>query len=370
MRSSLPGKEKYPFRPAADDEQIIVTVRDTGLGIPTNEQEAIFDEFRQSDRTARRGYGGLGLGLAICKRLVELHGGKITVQSTGEEDAGSTFYFTIPVAADRGQPLIQPQANHELPQALLLINDQVNGQAIEAHLHQQGIPLQVIPVNQTTDWLSYAVIAPPDMIILDQGLAVERGWEIVKLLKETPATRNIPVIFFALIDNGQGSSMLELNYLTKPVASSQLAEMLAAQGLLNGPVSNGKDKAILVVDDDFETLQLHSRMVAAHLPSYQILQAQDGREALQIIQQEKPNLVLLDLMMPEIDGMTVLDVMRQDEKTRQHPCCRPDWASAYRRRYAPAQPGYGNGFRKRVVYQSGDAGTHYGGLEPQAVGWD
>ncbi len=312
-------KGKISLFARSEDEHIVVTVHDTGLGIPTNEQEAIFDEFRQSDRTARRGYGGLGLGLAICKRLVELHGGKIAVQSTGEEGAGSTFYFTIPVARDREQHLIPPQARRGFTQALLLINDQAHGQAIEAYLNQQGIPLQAIPVSQTSDWLSYAVMTPPEMIILDQGLAVERGWEIVKLLKETPATRNIPVIFFNLIDNGQGSSILELNYLTKPVASSQMAEMLAAQGLLNEPVSNGKDKAILVVDDDFETLQLHSRMVAAHLPSYRILQAQDGREALQIIQQEKPNLVLLDLMMPEIDGMTVLEVMREDEKTRGIP---------------------------------------------------
>jgi YesN/AraC family two-component response regulator len=157
------------------------------------------------------------------------------------------------------------------------------------------------------------------MIILDQGMAVERGWEIVKLLKETPATQNIPIIFFNLAENGQGSSMLDLNYLIKPLGSNQLSEMLAMQGMLNEPGSNGKDKTILVVDDDFETLQLHSRMVASQLPSYRVMQAQNGREALQIIQQEKPNLVLLDLMMPEIDGMTVLEEMREDEKIRSIP---------------------------------------------------
>jgi signal transduction histidine kinase/DNA-binding response OmpR family regulator/ABC-type sugar transport system substrate-binding protein len=312
-------KGKISLFAEAEDGQILITVRDTGLGIPVNEQEAIFDEFRQSERTAARGYGGLGLGLAICRRLVELHGGKIQVQSTGEEGSGSTFFFTIPVTGNREQNDVSLLASHEFTQALLLTDDSSSGRAIEAYLSQQGITAQAFPVNQTTDWLSYVVIAPPNIIILDQGLAVERGWEIVKLLKETPATQNIPIIFFNLAENGQSSSMLDLNYLTKPLGSNQLAEMLAIQGMLNEPGSKEAGKTILVVDDDFETLQLHSRMVASQLPSYRIMQALDGREALQIIQRHKPNLVVLDLMMPEIDGLTVLKVMRQDENTRNIP---------------------------------------------------
>jgi signal transduction histidine kinase/DNA-binding LacI/PurR family transcriptional regulator len=135
-------KGKISLFAFAEDEQIIVSVRDTGLGIPPNEQEAIFDEFRQSDRTAARGYGGLGLGLAICKRLVEMHGGKIYVQSTGEEGAGSSFSFTIPVSGKRVQPRSTPQTSHSLTQVLLLAKDPADDQAIEQYLHQQGITSQ------------------------------------------------------------------------------------------------------------------------------------------------------------------------------------------------------------------------------------
>ena len=81
----------------AGKQQVVVAVTDSGMGIPSDEQEFIFDEFRQSERAARRGYGGMGLGLAISRRLVALHGGKIGVLSTGADGAGSTFYFTLPV---------------------------------------------------------------------------------------------------------------------------------------------------------------------------------------------------------------------------------------------------------------------------------
>jgi signal transduction histidine kinase len=93
------ARGEVSLRIEADDETATVTVRDSGLGIPPEEQQTIFDEFRRSERSITRGYGGLGLGLAICRRLVELHGGTIGVESSGQEGAGSTFYFTLPVVA-------------------------------------------------------------------------------------------------------------------------------------------------------------------------------------------------------------------------------------------------------------------------------
>ena len=312
-------KGKISLTAQEENGRIVITVRDTGLGIPLNEQEAIFDEFRQSDRTAARGYGGLGLGLAICKRLVELHGGRIYAQSSGDEGAGSTFYFSIPVLREQATLPLPSGTTQGLIQALLLVKDPHNGQMIQDRLHQQGIQVQAYLVDQSTDWLAWLLVSPPDMIVLDLELTAEHGWEIMKLIKENPATQNVPVVFFNLTSNGQGSSMLELNYLTKPLGTTQLAEMLVSQGLANEKGSNGKDKAILIVDDDFETLELHSRMVAAQLPFYHILQARNGREALQIIQQKKPILVLLDLMMPEMDGISVLEAMRDDERTRGIP---------------------------------------------------
>lgn len=302
-----------------ENGNVVITVQDTGLGIPPDEQELIFNEFRQSERTAARGYGGLGLGLAICKRLVELHGGKIYVQSSGEEDAGSTFYFTIPVLKDQADRFLPPEKIHAPAQILLLVNDLQYGEKLQAQLQMQGLTAQPCLVDQSSDWLAWLIMSPPDLILLDLELTAKRGWEIMRMLKETPATQNVPVVFVNLSDNGQTSSMLELNYLTKPIGSGQLAEMLAVQGLTRASNSSHKNRAILIVDDDLETLQLHSRMVASQLPDFRILQASNGREALQTLQQEKPALVLLDLMMPEVNGFSVLEAMREDERTRSIP---------------------------------------------------
>ena len=205
----------------AKDGFLTVGIHDTGLGISEDEQDLIFDEFRQSDRTTARGFGGLGLGLAICKRLVEMHGGEIGVYSSGEEGEGSTFYFTLPTK--------------ERPVALA----------------PGGIPL--------------------------------------------------------------------IDYLTKPIGTAELAETLTAQGLLDKDGKNGAEKKILIVDDEPGILNLHTRIVQAQSPDYQVLQARSGLEALKIIREERPDLVLLDLMMPEVDGYAVLDAMRSEELSRDTP---------------------------------------------------
>jgi signal transduction histidine kinase/AraC-like DNA-binding protein len=186
---------------------VTIDVQDTGLGIPIEDQEAIFDEFRQSERTASRGYGGLGLGLAICKRLVEMHGGEIRVHSTGEENGGSTFYLTLPT----------------------------------------------------------------------------------------------------------------MDYLTELVGTTELVGVMLDHRLL-GSGGRGKiEKQILIVDDEPAVLDVHARIIETHLPDCRVLQAQNGHEALAIIRQERPDLVLLDLMMPGLDGFGVLEAMRAEKVSREIP---------------------------------------------------
>jgi signal transduction histidine kinase len=140
----------------AGDERVTVSVQDTGLGIPPDEQEAIFDEFRQSERTAARGYGGLGLGLAICKRLVELHGGEIGVRSSGEEGGGSTFYFSLPAM------MVFP-APSEAYQVWLLTKDAQGGSLVRDHLARQGLEVMVCQVSgeDERDWLTALAAGAP-----------------------------------------------------------------------------------------------------------------------------------------------------------------------------------------------------------------
>jgi AraC-like DNA-binding protein len=300
-----------------EDERVIVSVQDTGLGIPLEEQEAIFDEFRQSERTAARGYGGLGLGLAICKRLVELHGGEIGVRSSGEKGGGSTFYFTLPVMARQTAFLDAEGPLAEMRQVLLLVKDIHGGDLLRDHLMQQGLEVTVHQVGEEdeADWLTWILAGAPEAVVLDREAASERGWKILKVLKGNPATRRVPVLFYAFAGDSGSGSMLEIDCLTKPMGTAELAEALAGKGLLDGEA----EKKILVVDDELGILEMHARVVESQSPNYRVLRARNGREALAVIREEHPDLVLLDLMMPELDGFGVLEVMREEEMSRNIP---------------------------------------------------
>jgi signal transduction histidine kinase/DNA-binding response OmpR family regulator len=305
----------------AENDKVRISVSDTGLGIPTNEQNLIFDEFRQSTRTSARGFGGLGLGLAICQRLVEKHGGEIGVCSSGEEGQGSTFYFTLPrldvlPAAPAQVGEILPA---EMRQILLLVKDAAGGEQLKGHLSSQGLKVDLHAEDETADWMSWLLPTLPDAVILDLGLTQERGWEILRVLKENSATRNLPVLFYSLTGDQSSGAMLEMDYMTKPIASSDLAKALAAQGLSAEGGLAGAQKSILIVDDDPNILDLHVRLVKSQSPTYRILKASNGREALNLVRQEHPDLVLLDLIMPEMDGFAVLEAMRAEDLTRKIP---------------------------------------------------
>lgn len=293
----------------ADADWVEVAVQDTGLGISPAEQAWIFDEFRQSERTAARGYGGLGLGLAICKRLVELHNGEIGVRSSGEEGDGSTFYFRLPIFKDA-----QPTAAAQQHTVLLLTRQPETSQPILARLQRAGFTVEQQNVDAIPDWLSNLLVAPPGAVILDEHLAVEYGWELLKVFKGNPQTSNIPVLFYALDDEKNLGTVLALDYLMKPVSAGELVQALARQ---EWPESEQDEKIILVVDDDPGLLEMNVRLVQEQYPRQRVLKAHDGRAALEILRQNRVHLVLLDLMMPEVDGFGVLEQMRAWESTRE-----------------------------------------------------
>jgi DNA-binding response OmpR family regulator len=199
------------------------------------------------------------------------------------------------------------------------VKDASGGEQLKAHLTGQGLKVELHAENETADWLSWLLPSLPDAVILDLGLTQERGWEILRVLKENPATRNLPVLFYSLTGDQSSGAMLEMDYMTKPIASSDLAKALAAQGFSEEGEPAAAEKLILVVDDDPFILELHARLVKSQLPTYRILMANNGRAALTLIHQEHPDLVLLDLMMPEMDGFAVLEAMRAEESARKIP---------------------------------------------------
>jgi CheY-like chemotaxis protein len=295
---------------------LTISVRDTGLGISPEEQVLIFDEFRQSERTTARGYGGLGLGLAICKLLVEMHQGTIGVHSTGEEGRGAEFYFTLPV--------MERDATGESDTAacdhvLLLTEDVTQGQRLEEHLAYKGVDIVMHAVDAETDWRTLLCGGAPDAVILDQAVTAAHGWNILRTLKEYPHTRDVPVLCYTLSGDGGKGALLPLDFMMKPLGKTQLAEMLLGQGLLDPQGDAPEARKILIVDDDPNILAMHTRMVQAQSPHYYVLQAHNGREALDILQREQPDLVLLDLMMPELDGFGVLEAMRENPLTQRIP---------------------------------------------------
>ena len=293
--------------------RVLVAVSDTGMGIPSAEQELIFDEFRQTERSAQRGYGGMGLGLAISKRLVEMHGGQIGILSSGADGTGSTFYFTLPVF-EPVEKATSPRSGRA-GAVLLLAEQAASGARLHEHLARRGYEVEVLVVGSEPDWLSQVLAAPPGAIVLDMEPAAERGWELMQALKLNPDTCDIPVVFYALADQGSMGNLLVLDYLTKPVSEQDLAQALDRSVL----APNGKRTTILVVEDEPAIQDLHARIIRAHVQGCRIIRANNGAEALAVMAATVPDLVLLDLMMPQIDGFTVLERMRDDRRTRSVP---------------------------------------------------
>ncbi len=300
---------------------ITVAVIDTGLSVPLPEQKVIFDEFRQSERTVARGFGGLGIGLAICRQIVEMHGGLIGVQSSGEENSGSTFYFTLPALPDI------PEQIQDTSQLVLILTEQAKDDLLQQYLEQQGFEAQILDIIQNPDWMDRISSSQsgkilnekPAVLVLDLP-AARRSWEIMDALKKQPATQDIPIILYSLLQEQDGGSMLSLDYLAKPVAAANLSQALQRYGLLsNQGWLDSDQRTVLIVDDDPEILNLHTRLLEEHIPSCQIQRASNGREALERMQTNQPALVLLDLAMPELDGMAVLKAMQEDKRLRGIP---------------------------------------------------
>ncbi|MBN1887502.1 MAG: substrate-binding domain-containing protein [Thermoflexales bacterium] len=306
------------LRVEVEDKAVRVSISDTGLGVAPEEQELIFDEFRQSERTTSLGYGGIGLGLPVCKRLVEMHGGEIGVHSSGEEGSGSTFYFTLPVMTSV-VPLSKAEALlAEYEYVVMLVAGPVGDyEHLHRHLMDRGFRVKILEIDRDANWLGRLAASPASAILLDQVSASRRGGEALRLLKRNPATRHIPILFYALAYEEDAGALLEVDYLTKPVATAELSQALKRHGVSAQAAQEAR--TILVVDDDPPVLDMFVRIVHKHAASHRVLTASNGVEALDLIRRELPDLVLLDLRLPQMNGFQVLETMRTEELSRDIP---------------------------------------------------
>jgi signal transduction histidine kinase/CheY-like chemotaxis protein len=298
---------------SVEDQQVVVSVSDTGIGIPPGEQNVIFHEFYRSERTIQSGYGGLGLGLAISKQLVEQHGGSIGVRSPGDLGSGSTFFFDLPIAstATLQADLYTPLA--AAGNSVMVLTERADpADRLCTYLRDRGFDIRICCMDEQTDWLSDVTAAPPAALIMGNRLAMREGWAIMGMLKRQPVTEHIPVLAYSLDTENDRGEFLELNYSQKPLRPEQLADELTRYC----QPKTGQ-RTVLVVDDDPSILDLHSRMVKQI--GCQAIIAHNGREALNAIERNRPDLILLDLMMPEMDGFAVLDTLRKNETMRNIP---------------------------------------------------
>jgi signal transduction histidine kinase/CheY-like chemotaxis protein len=295
-------------------DELVIAVSDTGVGIPTREHTTIFDEFHQSDRTSSRGFGGMGLGLAVSRRLVESHGGQIGVLSPRTDGAGSTVYFSLPAMAWPGDK--DTQAQDRSGTVLVLAEQASEDSPMADHLRGRGYQVELVNVDTTRNWLAQLVVSQPGAVVLDFEPGIDRGWELMQVLRENLPTQDIPVVLYTLSEETDHGAMLELDYLIKPVSAPVLARTLERQGIV---IEDAGACTLLVVDDDPGILDLHVRLLEKLAPGCHIIKARDGREALKVMEKTQVDLVLLDLMMPFVNGFEVLQTMRKQEATRQIP---------------------------------------------------
>jgi signal transduction histidine kinase/DNA-binding LacI/PurR family transcriptional regulator/AraC-like DNA-binding protein len=300
------------------DHEITVAVSDTGLGIPQSDQGTIFDEFRQSERTSARGYGGMGLGLAITRRLVELHGGQINLISSGEEGGGSTFYFTLPIPEDAGDAHTETEKAESSEQILVIAEDRAAGEKLIRRLLSNGFCVRQVQIDVGDDWQAHVLAEPCRAIILNCAPKAEWGLALLRRLRSHPIKRNLPVIFFDLDLTQDRGAFLDLDVASKPLGVESIVRALRQHGL-DQNASLARAPVILVVDDEGETLRLHTHLLREHLPHVEVVEASDGRAALALMLHRPPDLVLLDLMMPELDGFGVLEAMQMHGTLRAVP---------------------------------------------------
>ncbi len=292
----------------SERSMVRVDVRDTGIGLSAEEQAQLFTKFFRARNQTTEEVGGTGLGLAITRSLVEMHGGKIIVFSAPGQ--GSTFSFTLPTVQGplerQTRPLPTLAGGH-----ILVVDDEPDiANLIRRYLKRAGYQVHI--AHNATDALRIAQTEHPDLITLDIMLPDTDGLTVLEWLKNDHTTADIPVILLSIVDDGgRGKFLGAIDYLRKPISESTLLEHV------NLILAEDRAHLILVADADADIRGL----IAGNLrrAGYQVIEASNGSEAVALAQSEHPGLALIDIRMPDMDGIAALRVLRADPATRGIP---------------------------------------------------
>jgi GAF domain-containing protein/CheY-like chemotaxis protein len=290
-------------------DELVFSVHDTGIGMTPEQLARLFEAFSQADAATTRRYGGTGLGLALSRRLCRMMGGDVTVES--EAGHGSTFTIRLPIEVREAVEEVTVPAERVVPDTVgtvLVIDDEpVVRELMQRFLIKEGF--RVVIASGGEEGLRQARDIRPDAITLDVMMPGMDGWAVLSALKADPDLADIPVIMLTIVDDRNlGYALGASDYLTKPIDRERLVSVLDKYR---------RDLPVLVVDDDAGVRQLLRRMLEP--AGYTVVEAENGRVALQRVRDVVPSVVLLDLMMPEMDGFEFVTEFRRHEPWRAIP---------------------------------------------------
>jgi PAS domain S-box-containing protein len=289
-------------------------VSDTGIGMTPDQVAKLFQPFTQADASMTRKYGGTGLGLAIARRFAEMMGGTIQLEST--PGAGSTFTLWLPASVNAAPAEPAAPAEAVPPEAagagtVLVIDDEAaSRENLGRFLAAEGF--RALTAADGAAGLRLARQVHPDIILLDVIMPHVDGWTVLQALKADPALADIPVVLLTMVEaKDLGYLLGAAEYVSKPVDRDRLAAVLARFRPAAAP------RPVLVVEDDEGTRQVLRKSLTKQ--GWAVAEAADGREALRRVAEQPPGLILLDLMMPEMDGFEFLEDLRRHEAWREIP---------------------------------------------------
>jgi signal transduction histidine kinase/CheY-like chemotaxis protein len=295
---------------------VSIAVTDTGIGMTAEQMSRLFQEFSQADASTTRKYGGTGLGLAISKRFCQMMGGDITVESA--VGSGSTFTIRLPrmahsdetlVTGARGQVSAQdahPAAEDQQEALILVVDDDATvRELVERHLQRAGFA--VVTARGGQEGLRLVRELRPAVVTLDIMMPDLDGWTVLAAIKGDPALSGTPVVLMSIVDQkNRGYALGAADYLVKPVDRAKLVETLTG-------ICGATAGRVLLVDDD-EVVRRSVRQALEPI-GWQVTEAENGQAAIESLTAARPDIIILDLMMPKMDGFEFLDELRG----------RPDW---------------------------------------------
>ncbi|MFN0151063.1 MAG: response regulator [bacterium] len=299
-------------------DEILFAVADSGIGMTPEQIGRIFEAFSQADASTTRKYGGTGLGLAISRRFCRMMGGDITVESA--PGAGTQFTARVPVEVVKEG---ERPANDHLPAApseprdesgrrlVLVIDDDPAAHDLMQHFLTKE-NLSMVSARSGAEGLRLAKSRRPDLITLDVMMPGMDGWAVLTGLKADPETADIPVIMLTVVDDkNMGYALGATDYMTKPIDWTRFAEVVGRYRCAHPPCP------VLVVDDEAAMRELLRRALQSE--GWAVAEAADGRAALARVAENRPALILLDLMMPNMDGFEFLAHLRKESGWRSIP---------------------------------------------------